>query len=172
RAEAPLAAAPARLAGVGATIRAEGKAHAPSGGGEGGAARKHAGAGGIRGKRLRAMNAPTAGEGREGGAAPPPAEARAEKQQTAYNLLLAGPPAEKIKTAQADVAVAQAERDRARTLLDATTVRAPIDGVVLKLNVSIGSFTNPDAFGLVRTASIGEIGGTSAFDVEGDIPQR
>lgn len=172
RAEARLAAAQARLAELRATIRAEDKAHARAEVGEAEAAMKLAEAEVIRVKRLRAMNAATADEVRKAEAALRLAEARAEKQQTAYNLLLAGPPAEKIKTAQADVAVAQAERDRARTLLDATTVRAPIDGVVLKLNVSIGSFTNPDAFGLVRTASIGEIGDTSAFEVEVDIHER
>src|SRR5262249_16753428 len=47
-----------------------------------------------------------------------------------------------------------------------------MDGTVLKLNVGVGSVTNPDAFGLVRTASVCELGDLSVWEVEGEIHER
>src|SRR5262249_33123379 len=123
-------------------------------------------------RRLRMMNATTAEDVQRAEAALGVARARVQKQQAVANALAAGASAEKLKRIQAEAAVAQAERDRARALLDAMTVRAPIDGTILKLNVSVGAVTNPDASGFVRTATLCELGDTSAFEVEVNVHER
>jgi RND family efflux transporter MFP subunit len=45
-----------------------------------------------------------------------------------------------VKSAEADVAVAQAELDAARTALDLLTVRSPLDGEVLQVNIRPGEY--------------------------------
>lgn len=68
--------------------------------------------------------------------------------------------------AKAEYDVARAELEQAKDALDAATVRAPFDGVVLKVNVEIGAFTNPANFGLVQAAGLVELADVSTFYVE------
>ena len=86
--------------------------------------------------------------------------------------LKAGPAAEQLTVARAEVAVAQAQLERIQAQLARTEVRAPFDGTVLKLHVGVGSFTNPAAFGLASAASICELADLSAFKVEVRIHER
>jgi multidrug resistance efflux pump len=76
------------------------------------------------------------------------------------------------QVAQAEVVVAQAELEQAQVRLTHTDIRAPIDGTVLKLNVGVGSFTNPETFGLASTASICELADLTALEVEVSIHER
>lgn len=46
---------------------------------------------------------------------------------------------------EADIAVAEAARDRLRTLVDYATLRAPFDGIVTRRNVHTGDFVQPPA---------------------------
>jgi len=171
-AEARLAAAQARLAELRAPARAEEKALARAELAKAEATVKLAETEAARLRRLRMMNAATAEDVQKAEAALSVARAGVEKERAVANALVAGAPPERIKTAQAEVALAQAERERARGLFDATAVRAPIDGTVLKLNVGVGSVTNPDAFGLVRTASVCELGDLSTLEIEVEVPER
>jgi multidrug resistance efflux pump len=171
-AEARLAAALARLAELRAPVRAEEKALARAELAEAEAAMKLAEAEVLRLRRLRMLNAATAEDVQKAEASLGIFQARVEKQRAAANALVAGVSVEKIKTVQAEVAVAQAKRDRARVLFDATSVHAPIDGTVLRLPVGIGSVTNPDAFGLAQTASVCELGDLSALEVEVEVHER
>jgi multidrug resistance efflux pump len=171
-AEARLAAVQARLAELKTPARAEEKALTRAELAEAEATLKLAEAEILRLRRLRMMNAASAEDVQKAEASLGVARARVEKQRAAANTLIAGASPERIKTTQAEVAVAQAERDRARLLFEATVIRAPIDGTVLKLSVGVGSVTNPDAFGLVRTASLCELGDLSALEVEVEVHER
>jgi multidrug resistance efflux pump len=86
------------------------------------------------------------------------------KAEARLAALKEGPPAAQVKVARAEVAVAEAEVKRARASLDATVLRSPIDGVVTRLNVEVGAFTNPAQFGLASAASVAEITDPSAVE--------
>jgi membrane fusion protein (multidrug efflux system) len=81
-------------------------------------------------------------------------------------------PAGQARVARAEVEVAQAQLERARLRLERTEVRAPFAGTILKLNVAVGSFTNPASAGLASTASICELADLSALEVEVHIHER
>ncbi len=100
------------------------------------------------------------------------ARARVDRARAAYNRLVAAPPAERVRAAQAEVALARAALAQARSLLDATAVRSPLDGTVLRVNVEAGSFTNPQGFGLAAAASVAEVADTSALEVEVTFHER
>lgn len=70
-----------------------------------------------------------------------------------YELIQLGPRQEKIAFARGQVEVAQAAVTRAETFLDATTIKAPIDGTVLEKFVEVGE--------TVTTVFVGERGAKS-----------
>lgn len=71
-----------------------------------------------------------------------------------FELMKLGPRAEQISSARAEVDRARASLEYAKTLLDATVIRAPIDGTVLQRIVEVGE--------MVTTSFAGEMGAKSA----------
>jgi HlyD family secretion protein len=67
-----------------------------------------------------------------------------------YELTRQGPRIEQIQTAQSEAARAQAAMDYARSILDATEIRAPISGTILERNVEQGE--------MVTTSFVGDQG--------------
>ncbi|MFB3903249.1 MAG: HlyD family secretion protein [Acidobacteriota bacterium] len=82
------------------------------------------------------------------------AEAAVKVAERNLELMRLGPRAEQISSARAEVDRARASLDYARTLLDATVIRAPIDGTVLQRIVEVGE--------MVTTSFAGEMGAKSA----------
>jgi HlyD family secretion protein len=68
---------------------------------------------------------------------------RVDRLNNAYKLMKIGPRKEKIDAAKADVALAQADFDKAKWRFDNCTVRAPISGTILKKNAEQGNIVNP-----------------------------
>jgi len=82
------------------------------------------------------------------------AEAAVRVAEHNLELMRLGPRSEQIASARAEVDRARANLDYARTLLDATVIRSPIDGTVLQRIVEIGE--------MVTTSFAGEMGAKSA----------
>jgi multidrug resistance efflux pump len=70
------------------------------------------------------------------------AEARLNKAKAELKLLEAGAWKADIEVAMADVARAQAEVDAARVEIDRLTVRAPVEGDILQVNIRPGEFVS------------------------------
>lgn len=100
------------------------------------------------------------------------AQLRLKTRAAVVAALKALPSADQFKVVQAEVVVARAELDGARLRLSNAEVRAPFAGTVLKLNVDVGAFTNPEAFGLASSASVCELADLTALEVEVNIPER
>ncbi len=66
-----------------------------------------------------------------------------DRLTNAYQLMKIGPRVEKIDAAKADVALAQADYDKAKWRYENCTVRAPISGTILKKNAEQGNIVNP-----------------------------
>src|SRR5207237_6435230 len=71
---------------------------------------------------------------------------RVERLTSAFNLMKLGPRPEKIAAARADVALAQAEFDKAKWRFENCVVRAPVSGTILKKNAEEGNIVNPIVF--------------------------
>ena len=71
---------------------------------------------------------------------------RVDRLTSAYNLMKLGPRVEKIDAAKADVALAQADFDKAKWRFDNCIVRAPVSGTILKKNAEEGNIVNPIVF--------------------------
>jgi len=82
------------------------------------------------------------------------ADATAASSAKQLELLRLGPRKEAIERARADARAAQASLDYFQTLLDATEIRAPIDGTVLARIAEIGE--------MITTSFAGESGAKSA----------
>jgi len=72
------------------------------------------------------------------------AEARAGAAKARYDLAIAGPSTEDLEVAQAAVAEAQSQLEIAKTQLDKTQVRSPIDGIVIYRFREPGEAVLPD----------------------------
>jgi multidrug resistance efflux pump len=68
------------------------------------------------------------------------AEAHLHEAEAALQLLLAGAWQEDLRIARHEVSHAKAAVSRAEADLDRLTVRAPIDGIILKLNARVGEY--------------------------------
>jgi len=82
------------------------------------------------------------------------AAAAVKVAERSFELMKLGPRAEQISSARAEVDRARANLEYAKTLLDATIIRAPIDGTVLQRIVELGE--------MVTTSFAGEMGAKSA----------
>ena len=77
-------------------------------------------------------------------------DARMESLDRAYELVRIGPRQEVIDSVRGQVEQAVGQLEYDRTLLEATLIRAPVDGTILERNVEIGEF--------VTTSFVGERG--------------
>lgn len=82
------------------------------------------------------------------------AQAAVKVAERNLELMKLGPRSEQISSAKAEVDRARASLEYARTLLDATVIRAPVDGTVLQRIVELGE--------MVTTSFAGEMGAKSA----------
>jgi len=98
------------------------------------------------------------------------AEARVEKTDKTFRLLLAGARKEKVLGAEADIAAAKGRMDEAKRMLDNCVIRAPITGTILTKKADIGSLVSPMSFNVA--ASLCEIADLSKLEVEVDVPER
>jgi len=91
--------------------------------------------------------------------------AQQDAAQARLDLLLAGPTEEQIADARAQVERAQAALEQAEMALERATLRAPYDGTIAKVNVSVGemapiglpAFTLLDTSGLQVAISVDEL---------------
>ncbi len=81
------------------------------------------------------------------------AAARRTSSAEALAQIDAGPRREDVSSAEAEVKLAQAQLDEARAALEKTRIRAPIDGVVLRVSKHIG-----EAVGLGASSVILQVG--------------
>ena len=89
------------------------------------------------------------------------ATASVNSAQESYDLLKAGTREEQIRQAQADVERTQAAVDYARTMLDATEIRSPITGTVLRRIAEVGE--------MITTSYAGTSGAKSAVVALADL---
>jgi HlyD family secretion protein len=78
-----------------------------------------------------------------------------------YELLKLGPREERIEAARAAVSQAQASVSYAQTMLDATEIRAPVSGTVLRRIAEVGE--------MITTSFAGEMGAKSAVIALADL---
>lgn len=101
------------------------------------------------------------------------AQADISAQQAQLDLLLAGPRAETIAVAEADVAAAVAALQQALVVLGESELRAPFSGTVAALDVEVGEQATPGA-PLVRLANLTtweiETEDLTELDVVGIVP--
>jgi HlyD family secretion protein len=87
--------------------------------------------------------------------------------QAEYDLLTAGAWKPDIEIQRAEVAQAKTQVEQAQTELDRATVRAPVDGVVLQVNVRPGERVTE-----MDTRPLMVLGGLETFHVRADIDER
>lgn len=109
------------------------------------------------------------------------ATARVLQMQSALSILIEGPRKERLLAAEADMNVAEADvrgaearLTQARWRLDNCTIRAPIDGVVLRKVAELGNLANPMAFSANAAGggAICDIANLADMEVDMDIPER
>jgi HlyD family secretion protein len=95
---------------------------------------------------------------------------RAERLKAALALLKIGEREERIEMAKADVASSEADLMKAEWRLGNCTIRAPINGTILRKNAEEGNIVNPIAFN--GSFSLCEMADLSDLEVELDIQER
>ena len=102
-------------------------------------------------------------------------KAKLDSARKNLELVRIGPRREDIDLARAQVQQAQGAADYARTMLDATVIRSPIDGVVLERSVEKGemvSTMNLGGTGSGVQASVASLADPNDLQVELDISQN
>jgi HlyD family secretion protein len=89
------------------------------------------------------------------------AESAVTAAEKTYQLLKLGPRKERIEQAEASVSQAQATLNYAQTMLDATEIRAPVSGTVLRRIAEVGE--------MITTSFAGEMGAKSAVVALADL---
>jgi HlyD family secretion protein len=92
------------------------------------------------------------------------AQAQREIAQAQLELLLAGSTQEQIAAADAQVEQAQVALDSARLAVERAILRAPIDGVVARVEVEVGESVGPQTPAMTLT-------GDSQFRIEADVDE-
>lgn len=95
---------------------------------------------------------------------------RVEKLKKTYELVRLGPRKERIQVAEAEVKLAEARLKRAKWRVDNCTIRAPVDGTILKKTAELGNLVSPLSFNV--SASICDMADLSDLEVELDIAER
>ncbi|MFM8220792.1 MAG: HlyD family secretion protein, partial [Planctomycetaceae bacterium] len=94
---------------------------------------------------------------------------RVDKLRRALDLIVE-PQEQRLKVAESDVAVAQAELTKSKWRRGNTVITAPVTGTVLKKNVEEGNIVNPGAFN--GSFSICDLADLADLEVELDIQER
>ena len=94
---------------------------------------------------------------------------RVDRLRRALDLIIE-PKEQRLKVAESDVAVAQAELTKAEWRRGNTVITAPVTGTVLKKNVEEGNIVNPGAFN--GSFSICDLADLADLEVELDIQER
>lgn len=99
------------------------------------------------------------------------ASAQLESQQKNAELIRIGPRDEQIKAVEAQLRQAEADLGYARTLLDYTAIKAPIDGVILEKFAEQGEVVTNTNFGGTRGAksSVVSMADLTCLNVELDV---
>jgi HlyD family secretion protein len=95
---------------------------------------------------------------------------RVERLTSALSLMTIGPRQEKIDAARADVALAQADFDKAKWRFDNCIVRAPLSGTILQKNAEEGNIVNPIVF--QGSYSICKMANLADLEVDLNIQER
>jgi HlyD family secretion protein len=103
--------------------------------------------------------------------------ARVGQLKAALTILVEGPRIEKLKGAEADIAaseadvrVAEARLTQSKWRLENCTIKAPIDGTIIKKIAELGNLVNPMAFS--GGGGICDIANLADMEVDMDIPER
>lgn len=103
--------------------------------------------------------------------------ARVGQLKAALTILIEGPRIEKLKGAEADIAaseadvrVAEARLTQSKWRLENCTIKAPIDGTIIKKIAELGNLVNPMAFS--GGGGICDIANLADMEVDMDIPER
>jgi multidrug resistance efflux pump len=98
------------------------------------------------------------------------ARAKLAQARAALERLTQGPRPEEVAVAEARLRQAQADVERAKYVLQQTTITAPFAGTILARRVDVGSYVNPD--GLKIGASICQLADLRNMEVEVDVAER
>jgi multidrug resistance efflux pump len=122
-------------------------------------------------KKLRAAGAVSEEDYSRGAASVQSAQAELDGRRAELNALEKGAPKEELVAAELAVEAAQVELKRAEAALAATVIYAPFEGIVYRLGVEPGSYTNPAMTGIANAAALCEIVDTSAPRIEATFPE-
>lgn len=100
------------------------------------------------------------------------AEARLAQAEADLALVKAGAWKPDIDAAAAEVESAQAQVDAAATEVDRHTVRAPVAGEVLKVNIRVGEFAMAGVGGSDATTALMVLGDTDVLHVRVDVDEN
>lgn len=95
---------------------------------------------------------------------------RVERLESVVKLMTDGTRQKRIEAAEADVRRAKAELQKAQWRLDCCTIRAPVDGIILRKNAEVWNVVNPVAFS--GSFNVCEIADLTRLEVEVKVQER
>ncbi len=96
---------------------------------------------------------------------------KVKRLQKQLELIKLGPRQERIAVAAAEVNQYEARLKRAKWRLDNCTIRAPVDGTILKKTAELGNLASPLSFNAI-SQSVCDMADLSDLEVELEIPER
>jgi multidrug resistance efflux pump len=96
---------------------------------------------------------------------------KVKRLQKQFELIKLGPRVERIDVGEAEVKQSDARLRRAKWHLDNCTIRAPVDGTILKKTAELGNLASPLSFNTI-SQSICDMADLSDLEVELEIPER
>lgn len=96
---------------------------------------------------------------------------KVKRLQKQYDLAKLGPRQERIAVGEAELKQAEARQRKAKWRLDNCTIRAPVDGTILKKTAELGNLASPLSFNAI-SQSICDMADLSDLEVELEIPER
>lgn len=96
---------------------------------------------------------------------------KVKRLQKVFELIKLGPRQERITVGEAEVNQSEARLRRAKWRLDNCTIRAPVDGTILKKTAELGNLASPLSFNAI-SQSICDMADLSDLEVELEIPER
>jgi RND family efflux transporter MFP subunit len=100
------------------------------------------------------------------------AKAAADQLRATLELVQVGSRPEEIKAAEGEVDRAKALLSKAEYFLDATEIRAPINGIVLEKNVEVGEMVRAETASLNARLSICVLANMDQLEAEIDVQER